>query len=127
MSEGDPYRVVEIHPQPTLDGAALDVRQLKATIVGLTFDSVKVAYVDHHTYGTEEFEFVGCSIAQLVPFSEVMLRSIGVTVPTIECPTCTGRNVRNCSTCNGRGRVLASQVTSEQAAESPTLDKYRKG
>ena len=115
----------EVQVQPTLERAAKDVRRDEATIKGLTFTSVTVAYVKHPTYGTEEFEFEGCTIAQLVPFSEALLRSINVAVPTVQCPKCTGRNLRNCPVCNGLGKVLASQVTSEQAAQSPSLAKYR--
>ena len=119
--------MVHIGGQPTLKGAELDARQGTCKIVGLTFESVKVAYTEHPTFGTEEFEFVGVSNAQLVPFSEIYLRTLGLTVPTIECPVCTGRNVRNCTTCGGKGKVLPSQVTSQQAAASPTLDRYRDG
>ncbi len=119
-------KVLSIKTHPGLEQATMDVRQNKARVVGLTLTGmVKVAYVEHPTYGTEEFEFQGCTIAQQVPFSEALLRSINVAVPTVQCPKCTGRNLRNCPTCNGLGKVLASQVTSKEAAASPTLDKYR--
>jgi len=92
---------------------------------GLKLDSVLVAYQEHPEFGTEEFEFEGCTIEQLVPFAEVTMHAAKLPIPTLACPTCTGRNVRSCTTCNGVGRVVASQVTSQEAASSPTLDKYR--
>ena len=125
MSDEAKIALVPPTEHPTLEQAARDVRRSEAKIKGLTFSTVTVAYVEHPTYGTEEFEFEGCTISQLVPFSEALLRGLGVAVPTVQCPKCTGRNLRNCPTCNGLGKVLASQVTSEEAAESPSLAKYR--
>jgi len=110
---------------PTIKQAGQDCRQGAAHIVALTMTSVKVHYTDHPEFGTEDFEFTGCTISQLVPFSEALLYAWGAPVPTIECPICTGRNIVNCSTCGGRGQVLPSEVTSQQASASPTLDKYR--
>ncbi len=112
---------------PTLDAAAADARAnvCKVAKLDLMENSVTVQYTDHDTYGTEEFKFKGATIAQLVPFAEVALRSMNLPVPTIACPRCNGRNIRNCSMCHGRGRVLPSMVSSEDAAYSTTLDKYR--
>jgi len=110
---------------PTLAVAEIDVRQSRATVTALSFESVTVAYSDHPTYGTIEFEFAGLEVHQLVPFCEAHLRTLGAPVPTVECPGCAGRNVRNCPTCNGLGKALPSQISSQQAAASPTMDKYR--
>lgn len=110
-------------PWPTLDEALAHVRAREAKVVGLSMDGeLTIRYAN-----VEDIHYKGMTIAQLVPFSEVLLHGLGLTVPTIECPYCTrlGRNVRNCSSCGGKGSVLASQVTSKQAAMSPTLDRYR--
>jgi hypothetical protein len=110
---------------PTLERALADARKLDARVVGLKLDAVKVAYIEHPEFGTEEFEFEGASIAQLVPFAELAMRDQGLPVPTITCPHCLGGDLSCCPTCRGLGKVLPSQVTSQEAAASPTLDKYR--
>jgi len=112
--------------QPTLEGAVADACAGACEVTKLDLKgSVTVQYTDHPTYGTEEYVFTGCTIQQLVPFSEVTLRAMVLPVPTIACPKCQGRNIRNCHMCGGKGKVLPSMVSSEDAAYSTTLDKYR--
>lgn len=112
---------------PALEAVVADARANVCKVVKLDLmeNSVTVQYTDHDIYGTEEFKFKDASIKQLVPFAEVALRSMNLPVPTIVCPRCQCRNIRNCPMCGGRGKVLPSMVSSEDAAFSPTFDKYR--
>ena len=105
-----------------------DVRSNKAMVTSLSMGGeVRALYPDPKEESAEwKVEVLeGLSISQMVPFAEQVLFNMKVQVPTIVCPNCSGRNLRNCPTCNGLKKVLPSQVSSMEAALSPTMQRYK--
>ena len=110
--------------------ARLDVTERRAVVRSFNLLGSMVLVYPDPDVPEDEWEtatFEGLTPEQLVPFAEVVLYELKVPVPTIVCPTCRGSSSKFCSGCGGAGKVLPSQVSSEQAAASPSLNRYRGG